>query len=43
MYFRQISEQSFIIYFKAEISESVYEHVNAVVEHIQKDEPSAHT
>ncbi|EGQ0315291.1 5-oxoprolinase subunit PxpB [Staphylococcus pseudintermedius] len=36
MYFRQISEQSFIIYFKAEISESVYEHVNAVVEHIQK-------
>lgn len=36
MHFRQISEQSFMIYFKAEISESVYEHVNAVVAHLHQ-------
>lgn len=36
MHFRQISEQSFMIYFKAEISESVYEHVNTVVRHLHQ-------
>ncbi|MEJ7540603.1 5-oxoprolinase subunit PxpB [Staphylococcus intermedius] len=36
MHFRQISEQSFMIYFKAEISETVYQHVNAVMAHIER-------
>ncbi|WP_245392961.1 5-oxoprolinase subunit PxpA [Staphylococcus coagulans] len=35
MNFRQISEQSFMIYFKSEISEDVFENVNFVVDYLR--------
>lgn len=36
--FRQISEQSFMIYFKSEISEDVFENVNFVVDYLHSKE-----
>ncbi|MGV3244098.1 5-oxoprolinase subunit PxpB [Staphylococcus sp. 11261D007BR] len=35
MHFRQISEQSFMIYFEANISEEIFEHVYAVADYIR--------